>query len=105
MCLYKTYNPFYLTREEKNRRPNHWTMNMVSVAFAGPFITLGTVIFGTLKRIEYISSTHTALPLPASNPKQKLDSPTCNVSICSLWAAQQQENLQNPNTEASQPWL
>lgn len=90
------FNKRRTKKKNNNKWPNHWTVNMVSVAFAGPFITLGTVILGTLKRTGYISSTHTAPPLPASNPEQKLDSPTCNVSICSLCAAQQQENLQNP---------
>lgn len=51
--------------------PNHWTMNLVSVAFASPFITLDTVILGTLVRLN-ISRRHTAPPLAASTESRSL---------------------------------
>lgn len=48
--------------QEKQKKkcgwPNHWTMNLVSVAFAGPFITLNTVILGTLERLGYKQQTY-----------------------------------------------
>lgn len=46
-------------------------MNLVSVAIAGPFITLSTVILGTLERLD-ISSRPTAPPLAASTENRSL---------------------------------
>lgn len=50
---------FDCIRGERLEQTNHWTINLVSIAFTGPFITLDTVIFGGLEG-------HTAPLLPAS---------------------------------------
>lgn len=77
--------------EKKREWPNHWTMNLVSVAFAGPFITLDTVILGTPGEAEYKQQTYGSSSRRFCR-EQKPDSPTCKVSICSPYTAQQQKS-------------
>lgn len=75
--------------------PNHWTMNLVSVAFAGPFITLNAVILETPERLGYKRQTYRSSS-PCIYGEQKPDSPTCKVSICSPCTAQKTQKLHNP---------
>ncbi len=73
--------------------PTHWTMNLVSVAFAGPFITLNTVILGTPERLD-ISCRHAAPPLAASTENRSLVLPPAKSP--SAPPTQHNKKLHNP---------
>lgn len=89
------YSVEMCTREEKKCGwPNHWTMNLVSVAFAGPFITLNTVILGTLERLGYKQQTYCS-SAPCLTKNRSLILPPAK-SPSALPAQQNNKKLHNP---------
>lgn len=94
--------------EGKKYWPNHWTVNLVSVAFAGPFITLHSVILGTPERLN-ISSRRTAPPLHASIQNRSLILPPAKAPSAPLCTPKQQKILFNlthsqANLECNSSW-